>query len=113
MESQALAWEPMPAGEDGKALYDAGYGSSSPIPAQARPKDWGVFDSYGRMLAASGLVAIAFNHRFVQEALARNLPLELMTHPTGQHALDILDDDERSRKIIERTLAFLKRRLAE
>jgi hypothetical protein len=111
MESQALAREPMPAGEDGEALYDAGYGSSSPIPAQARPKDWGVFVSYGRLLAASGLVAI--NHRFVQEALARNLPLELMTHPTGQHALDILDDDERSRKIIERTLAFLKRRLAE
>jgi acetyl esterase/lipase len=207
-----------------------------PVPAQARPKDWGVYVSYGRMLAASGLVAVAFNHRFhdpamlpeagsdvaaavehvrthaatlgidkdriaiwafsgggpflslplrggwpfvralvayyaaldlqvpppgassgigtelrqefsplrhvpeadghrpsffiaragrdnawlnasidrfVQEALARNLPLELMTHPSGQHGFDILDDDARSREIIDRTLAFLKRRLAE
>ena len=207
-----------------------------PVPAQARPKDWGVFVSYGRMLAASGLVAVAFNHRFhdpamlpdagsdvaaavdhvrshaatlgidkdriaiwafsgggpflslplrggwpfvralvayyavldlqvpppgassgigtelrqefsplrhvpdsdghrpsffiaragrdntwlnasidrfVQEALARNLALELMTHPSGQHGFDILDDDARSREIIDRTLAFLRRRLAE
>jgi acetyl esterase/lipase len=49
--------------------------------------------------------------RFVQEALARNAPLELMTHPAGQHGFDILDDDDRSREIIARTLDFLKRRL--
>lgn len=207
-----------------------------PVPAQARPKDWAVFVSYGRMLAASGFVAVTFNHRFfgpellpaagsdvtaavdhvrsnaatlgieknlialwalsgggpflslplrggwpfvralvayyaaldlqapppgtssgisaelrqdfsplkhiagaagnspslfvaragrdnawlnatidrfVQEALARNLALELMTHPDGQHGFDILDDDGRSREIIERTLAFLRQRLAE
>jgi len=50
--------------------------------------------------------------RFVQEALARNASLELMTHPAGQHAFDILDDDDRSREIIARTLDFLKRRLS-
>ena len=49
--------------------------------------------------------------RFVQEALARNAPLELMTHPAGQHGFDILDDDDRSREIITRTLDFLKGRL--
>jgi len=46
--------------------------------------------------------------RFVQEALARNAALELMTHPTGQHGFDIVDDDARSREIIARTLDFLK-----
>ena len=28
------------------------------------PKDWGWFQSYGRLLGASGLAAIMFNHRF-------------------------------------------------
>jgi acetyl esterase/lipase len=34
-----------------------------PVPAEMRPKEWGVFVSYGELLAASGLVAVAFNHR--------------------------------------------------
>jgi acetyl esterase/lipase len=204
-----------------------------PVPPGARPKDWGVFVSYGQILAASGLTAVTFNHRwhgapggelpdaagdvaaavahvrqradelgvdperlalwafsgggpllsaplrerwpfvraivayyaaldlqvrppgvsggmsdearrefspllylqatppllvaragkdnpwtngsidrFVQEALARNAPLELFTHPTGQHGFDILDDDERSREIIARTVEFLRHHLA-
>jgi len=49
--------------------------------------------------------------RFVQEAVARNAPLELMTHPTGRHGFDVLDDDDRSREIIARTLDFLKHHL--
>lgn len=49
--------------------------------------------------------------RFVAEALARNATLDLMTHPTGHHAFDVLDDDERSREIIARTLEFLRQRL--
>jgi acetyl esterase/lipase len=28
------------------------------------PKDWGVYKSYGALMAASGLVGVAFNHRF-------------------------------------------------
>jgi acetyl esterase/lipase len=51
--------------------------------------------------------------RFVQEALARNLTLEVMNHATGRHGFDILDDDARSREIIARTLDFLKARLQE
>lgn len=50
---------------------------------------------------------------FVQEALARNLTLEVMNHATGRHGFDILDDDARSREIIARTLDFLKARLQE
>lgn len=37
-----------------------------PLPAGMGPppKDWGVFVSYGELMAASGLVGITFNHRF-------------------------------------------------
>ena len=43
---------------------------------------------------------------FVQEALAGNAPLEVMNHPTGRHGFDILDDNDRSREIIARAVAF-------
>jgi acetyl esterase/lipase len=36
-------------------------GVSADVPF--RPKDWGLYRSWGRLLAASGYVAIAFNHR--------------------------------------------------
>lgn len=50
--------------------------------------------------------------RFVAEALRLNLHLDLMTHPTGQHAFDTLDDDPRTREIIRRTLEFLREHLS-
>lgn len=50
---------------------------------------------------------------FVTEALKHNLSLNLLNHPTGQHAFDILDDNQRSREIIQDTLAFLQRHLKE
>ena len=34
-----------------------------PVPPEARPHEWGVFQSYGRLVAASGMVAVAFTHR--------------------------------------------------
>jgi len=39
-----------------------------PVPVEAWPtvKDWGVFTSYGRLLAASGLIGVTFNHRYVK-----------------------------------------------
>jgi dienelactone hydrolase len=43
---------------------------------------------------------------FVKEALAGNAMLEVMNHPTGRHGFDILDDDDRSREIIARAVAF-------
>jgi acetyl esterase/lipase len=29
-----------------------------------KPKDWGIFQSWGRLVAAAGMVAVAFTHRF-------------------------------------------------
>jgi acetyl esterase/lipase len=49
--------------------------------------------------------------RFVAAALARNAPLDLLNHPAGHHGFDVLDDDERSREILRRTLEFLRGRL--
>lgn len=46
--------------------------------------------------------------RFVAEALAADTELELLNHPTGVHAFDVLTDDDISRRIIERTLEFAR-----
>ena len=43
---------------------------------------------------------------FVQEALAGNALLDVMNHPAGRHGFDILDDNDRSREIIARAVAF-------
>lgn len=39
-----------------------------PVPPQTAVKDWGAFVSYGQLLAASGIAAVAFNHRFYSAA---------------------------------------------
>jgi acetyl esterase/lipase len=31
--------------------------------AQYKPKDWGIFESWGRLIAAAGMVAVMFTHR--------------------------------------------------
>jgi hypothetical protein len=49
--------------------------------------------------------------RFVVHALAQNLPVTLVNHPTAPHAFDILDDSETSRAVIRQVLAFLQRHL--
>ena len=46
--------------------------------------------------------------RFVRAAVAGGATLDLLSHPDGRHAFDILDDDARSRQIVRRTLAFLQ-----
>jgi acetyl esterase/lipase len=40
-------------------LVHGGVGPEFPV----RPKDWGFYTSWGRLLAASGLTAVTFNHR--------------------------------------------------
>jgi acetyl esterase/lipase len=50
--------------------------------------------------------------RFVTAATARGATLDLLSHPEGRHGFDILDDDDRSRQIIRRTLEFLRDCLA-
>lgn len=52
-----------------------------------------------------------FNHSidaFVKRALSMNAPVDAMTHPQGHHAFDVVDDDQWSRKLIRRILAFLQ-----
>jgi acetyl esterase/lipase len=46
--------------------------------------------------------------QFMDAALTHNIELELMNHPTGEHGFDILNDDERSRAIIRRTIEFIR-----
>ena len=48
---------------------------------------------------------------FARAAWAKGLVLDVLNHPTGQHGFDILDDDDRSREVIRRTLEFLRERL--
>jgi hypothetical protein len=50
--------------------------------------------------------------RFVAHALARNLPVSLINHPTGPHSFDLFDDSETSRWVIREILAFLRGVLA-
>lgn len=49
--------------------------------------------------------------RFLAAAIAHNTAIKFINHPDGQHAFDIFDDDERSRSIVRRTLAFLQEHL--
>jgi acetyl esterase/lipase len=48
--------------------------------------------------------------RFAAEALRQNVSLDLLNHAEGRHGFDILDDTERSRSIIQQTLAFMRLR---
>ena len=49
--------------------------------------------------------------QFVNAALRRNLPLDLMIHARGHHGFDILDDDQRTVDILRRTVEFLQNHL--
>jgi acetyl esterase/lipase len=44
--------------------------------------------------------------RFIAAALARNADVDVINYPTGYHAFDVRNDDERSRQIIRRVLTF-------
>jgi acetyl esterase/lipase len=81
------------------------YAYLQPAEAQVRSKAAGL----PIFVARAGLDQPMINEtidRFVQEALAGNATLDLMNHPAGRHGFDILDDDERSREIIARAVAF-------
>jgi acetyl esterase/lipase len=51
--------------------------------------------------------------RFIAEAIAKNLSIEVMNHPTGRHGFDIIDPNARSREIIQRALDFLRTHLGD
>lgn len=46
--------------------------------------------------------------RFVAAAVQRGARLDFLTHPAGQHGFDVLDNDDRSREVVARTLAFMR-----
>jgi tetratricopeptide (TPR) repeat protein len=45
---------------------------------------------------------------YVARAIAQDAPLTLISYSEGQHAFDVLDNNEESREIIKQTLDFLK-----
>jgi hypothetical protein len=47
----------------------------------------------------------------VAAALVANAPVTVVSHPTGRHALDILDDDPRTHEIVRTTLDCLRTHL--
>ena len=56
-----------PANSQSRALRPAIvfiHGGRIPPNLRTKPKDWGVFISYGQLVAASGYVGVTFNHRF-------------------------------------------------
>jgi acetyl esterase/lipase len=44
----------------------------------------------------------------VEEARRLGARVELLEHPEGRHGFDTLNDDDRSREIIRRTLDFVR-----
>lgn len=62
-------------------------------------------------IARAGLDQAMINQSidlFVSEALAANATLDLANHAEGHHSFDMLDDNDRSREIIARALAFVQ-----
>jgi hypothetical protein len=49
--------------------------------------------------------------QFVNAALRKNLPLDLMIHARGRHGFDVLDDDRRTVDFLRRTVEFLRNHL--
>jgi dienelactone hydrolase len=66
------------------------------------------------LLARAGRDQPALNasiDAFVASALERNLEIDVLNHPTGEHAFDIRNDCRRTRDVIEATLHFYRRHL--
>ncbi len=49
---------------------------------------------------------------FVTEARRIRAPVELLVHPEGRHAFDVLDDVDTSRAVIAATISFMKNHLS-
>jgi hypothetical protein len=45
---------------------------------------------------------------FIQEARAKNFPVEVHDYPEGRHGFGVHDDTEESRQLIARALAFVQ-----
>lgn len=49
--------------------------------------------------------------RFIQKVVSRNIPLVFHNYADGQHAFDLLDDNDESREIIKQTIGFMRTHL--
>ncbi len=112
-----------------KAYYDGLYEDSEEELVETPPlfseDDFAEFSATEYILNRAGDIAPIFIARagldypilnqaldsFINEALAQNVELTVMNHPTGQHGFDVRDDDARSNEIIQATLEFLKTHL--
>ena len=66
------------------------------------------------LLAKAGRDAPPLNaliEQFREQAAASRVPVVFLEHPTGEHAFDILNNDDTSRDILRRTLIFIERHL--
>jgi acetyl esterase/lipase len=64
-------------------------------------------------VARAGLDNPAINaalDRFAQEAMTRNVTIDIVNHAAGHHGFDALDNDDRTREIIRRTIEFIRAR---
>lgn len=67
------------------------------------------------VVARAGQDRAPFNRaleEFIATALKANAPLDVMNHPRGKHTFDVLNDDQRSREIIRRTLEIVRTALS-
>jgi len=78
-----------------------------------------VLDAHGDDLPPTLVVEAALDrddirasiHGFLARAREVGAPVEAIVHETGHHAFDLVDDDDRSREVIEAILDFLEDRL--
>ena len=68
------------------------------------------------LIARAGRDAEALNRTldaFVAAAVDKQVTLDLLTHPRGDHAFDVLNDTPRSKEIIRRTVQFMRDNLSD
>ena len=90
----------IPIKVDDPELYD-------PLPVLLMQSDWRI----PLFIAQAGKDNPGINHqlnRFLQAAMDNGWPVEYWNHHLGQHGFDILNNDNRSKLIIKRTMTFLQ-----
>jgi acetyl esterase/lipase len=94
-----------------------------PVPAQApvRPRDWPVFEGYGRLAAVRGLPIVltrvgrerpevqATVDAFLAVAAAVDAAVEVIDVPDGQHGFDALDHVPRSGEAVTEAMDAVHR----
>ena len=112
IQCAALCYGYMIDGEGSTAVADAGrqFGFVVPdITPDDIPTDRPLLIARAGADATPGLNGSI--DRFADYAESHGLAVEVVEHPTGPHAFDVLDDSEKSRAVVGRVLEFLRQRL--